>query len=636
MLAAALAAVSPVSGEPMPFPAVGEVRAVTKGPHDHLLANYFAINAWSDDNRHLLVLETDINGRLPEANERCTIGVVDLKDGNRFIPVSTTACWNFQEAAMGHWIDNDTILFNDVRDGRFVAVVMNWRTKKEVRVLPMPVSAVSEDRTWAVAINYARLSLTRPDYGYAGPGQDPHEDVEWPENDGLWTMDLRTGATNLVLSVAQGRSLMPPPTRVADKPGHPLAYYCHTVISKDGAKIFFLARAVDWFDKTKHEASKHRTTSFTVNRDGTDLRRCFPDDWGGSHFNWAPDGSHRMLVTTPIAGNRWPSLIEFEVGKENERRRIGAGILDQDWHCVYSPNGKFMSGEAYPNGNADRCWLLLRLEDELVKPIGAFHVPPAYRPNYWRCDLHARWRPDGRQLAINSVHEGSRQVYVRDVTWAEDEVPRACRPGGYDGDRWKSYRERFEAEVATAKAGGAPVVFIGDSITHNWEGAGREVWNCHFATGRNRAVNFGIKGDSTCNVLYRLEHGILDGFTARVVVLQIGTNNLNNDPPADIRRGVKACLDLIRSRQPTAKVVLHPIPLCGRTAQDPKRRKAVATNAELASLADGKTILWCEWSHRMLRSDGTIPEDVIPDSCHPRRPGYEYWAEALLPILEGL
>ena len=400
-----------------PFPEVGEARAITKGPKDHLLANYFAINAWSDDNRYVLALETDFSGRLPEAGERCTIGVVDLQADNRFIPVSTTACWNFQEAAMGHWLDNDTILFNDVRDGKFVTVVMNWRDKRELRILPRPVSAVSEDRTWAVSINYARLSLTRPDYGYAGEGQDPKENATWPEDDGLWVMDLTTGESKLVLSVAEGRALMPETKSVAGKPGHPLAYYCHTVISKDGAKIFFLARSVDWYDKADHEASKHRTTSFTVNRDGTELRRCFPDGWGGSHFNWAPDGSHRMLVTTPMPDTRWPSLIEFEVGRETLRRRIGAGVLDQDWHCVYAPNGAFMSGEAYPNGNADRCWHLTRLADAQMKPIGAFRVPPEYSSAYWRCDLHARWRPDGKQLGFNSVHEGSRQIYVRDIKW---------------------------------------------------------------------------------------------------------------------------------------------------------------------------------------------------------------------------
>ena len=400
------------------FLVVSAPRAITSGPHDHFLANYFAINAWSADLRYVAVLETDINGRLANAGERITLGLVDTRDGNRFIPVTTTACWNFQEATMVHWLpqEPDMFVFNDVRDGKFVAVIMNWKTKAE-RIVPHPVSAVSRDGRWAISVNYARLYLTRPDYGYAGDGQDARETVEWPADDGLWVMNLKTGEAKLVLSVAQGRGLMATPPAEKGKPGGPLSYYCHTVISKDGAKIFFLARAVSWFDKVKNVSSKHKTTSFTVNRDGTDLRRCFPDGWGGSHFNWAPDGSHRMLVTTPLPGNVWPSLVEFEVGKESEVRRIGAGILDQDWHCVYSPNGKFMSGEAYPNGNADRCWLLLRLEDELVKPIGAFRVPPAYRPNYWRCDLHARWRKDGRQLAFNSVHEGSRQIYVRDVKW---------------------------------------------------------------------------------------------------------------------------------------------------------------------------------------------------------------------------
>ncbi len=323
---------------------------------------------------------------------------------------------------MAFWMDADTILFNDLRDGRFSAVVMNWRTKEE-RVLPLPVSAVSEDRRWAVSVNYARLSLTRPDYGYAGPGQDARETVEWPEDDGLWTMDLATGATNLVLSVAQGRRLMPPPRPVAGKPGQPLAYYCHTVISKDGEKIFFLARSVDWFDKATQEKSMWQTTSFTVNRDGTDLRRCFKDGWAGSHFNWAPDGSHRLLVTVIWDGDRKPggwwahawSPVEVVVGEEEKVRRIGAGILDQDWHCVYSPDGRFMSGETYWNKDFERPWVLVRLADGAVMPVGSFFVPEAYRGTYWRCDLHARWRSDGRQLAFNSVHEGSRQIYLIDL-----------------------------------------------------------------------------------------------------------------------------------------------------------------------------------------------------------------------------
>ena len=256
-----------------PFPTWGDAYAITKGPHENLFASYFAIDSWSPNKRYVSVLETDLNGRLPEPNERCTLGLVDTKDGNKFIPVTTTGCWNFQEATMFHWLpgEPDTFVFNDNRGGKFVAVVMNWRTKAD-RIIPHPVSAVSRDGTKAVSINYARLSLTRPDYGYAGPGQDAREDLEWPNDDGLWVMDLKTGDYKLILSVAQGRSLMPAPKADPSKSGHPLAYYCHTIVQKDkaGSHIFFLARSVDWFDKKTHKASPwHNTTSFTVRKDGS-------------------------------------------------------------------------------------------------------------------------------------------------------------------------------------------------------------------------------------------------------------------------------------------------------------------------------------------------------------------------------
>ena len=78
----ALGTESPCAGRAAPFPVWSEPRAVTQGPHEHLLASYFAIDSWSPNKRYLSVLETDLNGRLPEANERCTLGLVDLEDGS--------------------------------------------------------------------------------------------------------------------------------------------------------------------------------------------------------------------------------------------------------------------------------------------------------------------------------------------------------------------------------------------------------------------------------------------------------------------------------------------------------------------------------------------------------------------------
>ena len=85
------------------FPSFAPARAITSGPKDHFFASYYAVNSWCSQNRYALVLETDIKSSLPEGRE-AVLGLVDTEAGNRFIPVTTTRCWNFQEATMAHWM----------------------------------------------------------------------------------------------------------------------------------------------------------------------------------------------------------------------------------------------------------------------------------------------------------------------------------------------------------------------------------------------------------------------------------------------------------------------------------------------------------------------------------------------------
>ena len=396
------------------FPEVGNPYAITKGPQDHLLANYFGINAWSPDRRYVCVLGVDFTGRLPEVTDSATVALVDLDDNNRYIPIAKTVCWNFQEAAMFHWLpwEDGLCAFNDCRDGKFVTVLLNWKTGQE-RIINRPVSAVDPTGEWAVSLNYARLRMCRPDYGYAGEGQDPLLSQVWPEDDGLWLVNLKTGEEKMILSVASARELMPAITS-ADG----LAYFCHTIISPGARRIFFLARTVQNFKEQLAERGyvyAWDTVSFTVNTDGTELRRCYPDGWQGSHFNWKDDET--LAVTARWdAGRVWAHTV-FKVGEEDNVRHLAPGIMDWDGHCIFSPDGKFISTDGYWNKDGYRSWVIMRLEDEAILSVGRFFVPEKYKEQYSRCDLHPRWRPDGKQLAFNSVHEGTRQVYLRDVRW---------------------------------------------------------------------------------------------------------------------------------------------------------------------------------------------------------------------------
>lgn len=389
------------------FPVYSKPRAITSGPKDHLFASYYAINAWNADGRYALVLETDVKDHLPTEADAAALGVVDMQDHNRFLPLTDTRCWNFQEAAMAHWLGTapqTQFIFNDLVDGKFVSVVFDMAAKTR-RIVPYPVSAVSPDGKWAVSINYARLRLTRPDYGYGGNGQDSRADVTWPKDDGLWLVNLDTGKGRLIVPIASVRDRMP---QVKDPKG--LSYFCHTVFSRDGSKIFWLARSVENMSVQK-VVRKWETTAFTCNRDGSNVQRCFPDGWGGSHFNWL-DGD-RLLVTAKYNDVLYSHVL-FTVGK-SDFTRVGRGLLDFDGHGVFSNDKQWMATDTYPDRLNERKLMVLRMSDQAILPLGTYFVPELYRETYWRCDLHPRWRPDGRMLGFNSVHESSRQVYVIDI-----------------------------------------------------------------------------------------------------------------------------------------------------------------------------------------------------------------------------
>ena len=200
-----------------------------------------------------------------------------------------------------------------------------------------------------------------------------------------------------------------------------MSYLCHTVISKDMKRIYFLSRSVEesFEGVKKFKGVKWQTTAFTCHADGSHIRRCFPDGWGSSHFNWKPALSERD-ARTMIVTCKWLDKIythvEFTVGDEDYPRQVGGREMDFDGHCIYSPDGNFISGDGYFGKDGFRHWKIVRLADDAVQSIGDFWVPPIYRDIYCRCDLHPRWRKDGKQLAFNSVHEGSRQVYLIDVS----------------------------------------------------------------------------------------------------------------------------------------------------------------------------------------------------------------------------
>jgi lysophospholipase L1-like esterase len=199
---------------------------------------------------------------------------------------------------------------------------------------------------------------------------------------------------------------------------------------------------------------------------------------------------------------------------------------------------------------------------------------------------------------------------------------------------------RHEGFLAEAKGGKFDIVFLGDSITDGWRKGGKEVWNKLYAP--HGALNLGISGDRTQHVLWRIEHGELDGLKPKVVVLMIGTNNTGKErdgsprnSAAETIEGVTAIVKSIQAKLPGSKLLLLAVFPRGKV-DAPERAQIKEINAALAKLDDSKTIKFLDIGKAFLAEDGSIPKSMMPDLLHPNAEGYQRWADAMEPTLAGL
>ncbi len=194
-----------------------------------------------------------------------------------------------------------------------------------------------------------------------------------------------------------------------------------------------------------------------------------------------------------------------------------------------------------------------------------------------------------------------------------------------------------EQLLEKAKKGGIDIYFEGDSIVRRWGATDYPEmlanWKQNFF-GWN-AADFGWGADTTQNILWRLNHGELDGVNPKVIVLLAGTNNVGSGAtPADVTRGLEAVVRAMQAKAPNAVVVL--------TGIFPRNDKmsAMATidqiNANLAKMADGKRVRYLNVNDRLADRDGKLFEGMMGDQLYPTVKGYQVWADALRPVFEEL
>jgi lysophospholipase L1-like esterase len=202
-----------------------------------------------------------------------------------------------------------------------------------------------------------------------------------------------------------------------------------------------------------------------------------------------------------------------------------------------------------------------------------------------------------------------------------------------------NFQAKHKANLAVAAQGDAELLLVGDSITDFWRNAegpfaGKPVLDTYF--GAWKIANFGIAGDTTQGVLYRLQNGEGRGFSPRAIMVMIGTNNTaRRNSAAEIAEGIGAVVLELQKDFPQAKILLLGVFPRGRPG-DPVRNTISQINATISRLHDGTRVHYLDIGAKFLDPAGNIPADAMSDLLRPSTKGYEIWAQAVVEPLTKL
>lgn len=389
-------------------------RAITKGPKFHWFGYYDKLE-FDPTNRFVLSNQVDFEGRTPTPEDRIKVGMVDIENGDEWIELGKSDAWGWQQGCMLQWRpgSKNEVIWNDREGDKHVSRIKNIETG-ETRTMPRPVYALSADGKWAVTADFGRIQNLRPGYGYQGVA-DPYRAERNPEKSGIWRMNMDTGESDLIVTLAQ----------LSEIPyqGEPLAdqwnYVNHLLVSPDSKRFIFLHR---WRSKGPDDPefavnNGFVTRMFTANLDGSDLYILDPSGYT-SHFIWR-DPRHVCAWTKPEG---MESAFYLFKDKTNEVEIVGEGEehMPVNGHNTYLPIGNgqdWILNDTYPKGiRRQQTPYLYHVPTGERHELGRFHLPKDYSGE-WRCDTHPRSSNDGKKVVIDSPHGGNgRQLWLLDVS----------------------------------------------------------------------------------------------------------------------------------------------------------------------------------------------------------------------------
>ncbi len=351
---------------------------------------YYDLQPYSKDGEKHLAHRVKFNDRLPNPNDAAEIGYINLGD-NTFVKISETHAWNFQQGAMLCWFDEENIIYNDFKDGKYCAVIKNINTGSEKTVC-MPIANLSSDRKYGLSINFNRVYDFRPGYGYCNL-KDEFFDVKIPECDGIYLVDIEKNTADLIINYKQLAESFP------EKPFTDMKLVVnHITFNPSASRFLFLLR--NFADGRQNAWG---TMLLTADRYGKNIKNLTNYEFN-SHYYWKNDDEIIIYSGLPKNG------IYHINDKTGEREYLNDGMINAgDIHCIYSPDSTCFIGDGYPDKEQYRhLYLYDMISKKSVEILKSYSMPPKH-PDI-RCDLHNRFNHGGTKVSFDSFHTEYRSI----------------------------------------------------------------------------------------------------------------------------------------------------------------------------------------------------------------------------------
>ncbi|WP_183030165.1 hypothetical protein [Altericroceibacterium spongiae] len=418
-------------------------------PGKPTIHRFFDTSPVSPSGRYAALFELPHERDVPQPGEAGTVVVHDISS-NKVLWRSPTIAWDTQLGAQVQWGSTDEeLFFNRMNAGDWApyGVCVNFLSGAERRY-DRAIYMVNGVSRQALAPDLIRIAHVQPGYGVVVPPEHLPKNIGFPEDDGVWLIDIDSGSVDLIRSLSSIAEALPEHfERFRDRPGG--LYTFHTKWNDQGTRLMAVLR---WIEAGA-ERGPAASCLVTMRPDGSELAMAvdFAAWKGGHHPNWCPDGetivmnlrdkSRRRSFARPKAflqkatnkigflrrhGLRYFSnadMLHFiRFNHDGGEIEILAPKCTGTGHPSLSPDETYLISDAYlrERGSYGDGTVPIRkidigtgLETELVRIQSR---PEVLGPRAaLRVDPHPTWTSDGKGLVFNGIDGGVRQVFLAEM-----------------------------------------------------------------------------------------------------------------------------------------------------------------------------------------------------------------------------